>query len=71
MAEFDDMIPENVDWRWIARKLIALQESMTINTAALNRLDGTVSGLVNEFRALRSQHDRLRNRVDALEEKIE
>jgi hypothetical protein len=35
--------------------------------AILQRLDGTVSGLVNEVRAMHAQHSRLGMRVAALE----
>ena len=65
--DFDD-IPETVDFRWIARQLIALQndiaslrDDMTVTTAALNRLDdnmrrlnGNMSLIVTELRAMRS-----------------
>ena len=74
-------IPETVDLQWIARRIVALQDDvhslrddMTVAAAVLNRLDNQMSRLdsnmsliVAELRAMRSQHDRLRTRVDALE----
>jgi hypothetical protein len=45
----------------------ALGEDVAVLTAVTMRLDGTVSGLVNEVRALHSQHGRMANRVRALE----
>lgn len=60
MSDDGMTIPKEVDWDSIARRLISLQENMTVTTATLARLDATVSGLVNEFRTLRSHGDRLR-----------
>jgi hypothetical protein len=77
-----DELPRTVDLNWIARTLLNMQADMRalrddnlITAALLNRLDSTVNGLIGEMRALRSQfdrmrleHERLRSRVDALEE---
>jgi len=43
-----------------------LRDDMAVMMAILQRLDGTVSGLVNEVRAMHSRHNRLARRVDAL-----
>ena len=45
-----------------------MRDDMAVMMAILMRLDGTVAGLVNEVRAMHSQHARLVRRVDALEE---
>lgn len=44
-----------------------MRDDMAVMMAILQRLDGTVSGLVNEIRAMHSQHSRLTNRVRDLE----
>ena len=43
-----------------------LRDDMAIMMAMLQRLDGTVSGLVNEVRAMHARHNRLARRVDAM-----
>ena len=52
----------------------SLRDDMVVTAAVLNRLDNRMSRLdsnmslvVAELRAMRSQHDRLRTRVEALE----
>jgi hypothetical protein len=45
-----------------------MRDDMGVMMAILQRLDGTVGGLVNEVRATHSQHSRLRARVEALEQ---
>ena len=40
---------------------------MAVMMAMLQRQDGTLSGLVNEVRAMHAQHSRLANRVRGLE----
>jgi hypothetical protein len=45
-----------------------LRDDMGVMMAILQRLDGTVAGLVNEVRATHSQHSRLATRVRALED---
>ena len=64
----------NVDLTLIARqqaKLLldvgSMRDDMAVMMAMLQRLDGTVTGLVNEVRATHSRHSRLAARVDALE----
>jgi hypothetical protein len=44
-----------------------MKDDMGVMMAIVMRLDGTVSGLINETRAIHSQHNRLANRVRALE----
>ncbi len=53
--------------RQITSDMGSLKDDMGVMMAILMRLDGTVSGLVNEVRAQHSQHSRLANRVRALE----
>ncbi len=45
-----------------------MRDDMGVMMAILMRLDGTVAGLVNEVRAIHSQHGRLANRVRTLEQ---
>ncbi len=40
---------------------------MAVMMAILQRLDGTVGGLVNEVRAMHAQHSRFASRAAALE----
>jgi len=42
---------------------------MTVLTAIVTRLDGTVAGLVQEIRAIHSQHNRLAKWVRVLEDR--
>ena len=53
------------------RQLLAetgtMRDDLAVMMAILQRLDGTVSGLVNEVRAVHSQHSGLGNRVRDLE----
>jgi hypothetical protein len=65
---------DQVDLSLIARQqrqLLAdmgtVRDDMGVMMAILQRLDGTVSGLVNEVRAMHTQHSRLGKRVAALE----
>jgi len=53
----------------ILTELRTMRDDLLVVSAILMRLDGTVSGLVQEVRAMHSQHARLSNRVRALEEK--
>jgi hypothetical protein len=66
-------LPENVDLQWIGRAIVAMREDiasiredMLVMGAVLNRVDATVTRLLPELRAMRSQHDRMRMRLDAL-----
>ena len=73
-------LPENVDLQWLGHAMIGMRrdilgireelasvrEDMMVMAAVLNRVDATVSRLVPELRAMRSQHDRMRARLDAL-----
>jgi len=55
----------------LVRRVIAEQatarDDMGVMMAILQRIDGTMSGLVNEVRAMHSQHSRLDRRVRDLE----
>ena len=53
--------------RQILAEIGTMRDDMAIMMAILQRLDGTVSGLVNEVRAMHSRHNRLANRVQELE----
>ena len=44
-----------------------MRDDMRVLLAIVQRLDGTVSGLVNEVRAMHARHDRLACRVESLE----
>ena len=48
----------------------SMRADMGVMVAILQRLDGTMAGLVNEVRAMHSRHDRLTRRVEALEPEI-
>ncbi len=64
-------LPDNVDLQWLGRTMISMRadiagvreelagvrEDMMVMAAVLNRVDATVSRLVPELRAMRSQHD--------------
>ncbi len=65
---------DNVDLGFIARALRdlqsgmrALQDDMRVTAAIVQRMDGTLSGLVNEIRATHSQMSRVDRRVRDLE----
>ena len=53
--------------RQVLSEMGVMRDDMAVMMAILQRLDGTVSGLVNEIRAMHSQHSRLTNRVRDLE----
>jgi hypothetical protein len=75
-----DELPRTVDLNWIAKTLLnmqphlrSLKDDMLVTAAVLNRLDNTESAILAELRSMRSQfdrmrtqHERLRDRVDAL-----
>ncbi len=48
-------------------RLGALEDNVTVLTAMVIRMDGTMTGLVMELRAIHSQHSRVQSRVKALE----
>jgi Tfp pilus assembly protein PilN len=69
------MSPEPVTLEFLAEQqrdilaqLRTMQDDALVSAAILGRIDGTLSGLVQEVRAMHSQHARLANRVRALEE---
>lgn len=51
----------------ILNELGTMRDDFAVQLAILMRVDGTVSGLVHEIRAVHAQHNRLANRVKALE----
>ena len=53
--------------RQILSEIGVMRDDMGVMMAILQRLDGTVVGLVNEVRAMHSQHSRLSKRVSDLE----
>ena len=53
--------------RTLISEMATLRDDMTLLTAIVQRLDGTISGLVNEIRATHSQLSRLDRRVRELE----
>ena len=63
-----------IDLEYLARQqqqilgeLGTMRDDAAVLLAIVMRIDGTVSGLVQEVRAMHSQHSRLANRVTALE----
>jgi len=55
--------------RQVLDEMGTLRDDMGVMMAILQRLDGTVSGLVNEIRATHAQQSRLERRVRELEGK--
>jgi hypothetical protein len=53
----------------ILTEMRSMSDDMAVLTAIVQRLDGTVSGLVNEIRATHAQQSRLDRRVRELEGK--
>lgn len=53
--------------RLVLSEIGTMRDDMAVMMAILQRLDGTVAGLVNEVRAMHSQHARLSRRVGELE----
>ncbi len=53
--------------RQVLSEIGTMRDDMGVMMAILQRLDGTVAGLVNEVRAMHSQHARLTRRVGTLE----
>ncbi len=51
----------------IREELGSMRDDAAVLLAIVMRIDGTVSGLLREVRAMHSQHSRLANRVTALE----
>ncbi len=44
-----------------------MRDDMGVTMATLQRIDGTLNGLVNEVRAMQRQHARMDNRLPVLE----
>ena len=66
--------PSNVDLALIARQqremmsdMRVLQDDMRVRAATVQRMDGTLSGLVNEMRATYAQMSRFDRRLRELE----
>lgn len=55
--------------RQLLSEMGTMRDDMAVMMAILQRVDGTMSGLVNEVRATHSQHSRLSSRVRDLEAK--
>jgi hypothetical protein len=51
----------------IREELGSMRDDAAVLLAIVMRIDGTVSGLLREVRAMHSQHSRLANRATALE----
>jgi hypothetical protein len=51
----------------ILNEFATFRDDLRVMMAIIQRLDGTVGGLVNEVRASHSRHDRLVRRVETLE----
>ena len=52
-------------------QMASFREDMTILTAIAMRVEGAVTALTTEVRAMHSRHDRLVRRVDKLENDLE
>lgn len=55
--------------RQLLSEMGTMRDDMAVMMAILQRVDGTMGGLVNEVRAMHSQHSRLSSRVRDLEAK--
>lgn len=55
--------------RQLIDQMAILRDDMAVLIAIVQRLDGTVAGLVNEIRATHAQQSRLDRRVRELENK--
>ncbi len=53
--------------RMMLSQMGTMRDDMAVMMAILQRLDGTVAGLVNEVRAMHAQHARLSTRVRDIE----
>jgi hypothetical protein len=61
-------LQRSLDWQAeIREELGSMRDDAAVLLAIVMRIDGTVSGLLHEVRAMHSQHSRLANRVTALE----
>jgi predicted nucleic acid-binding Zn-ribbon protein len=57
--------------RQLLTEMNTLRDDMTVLTAIVQRLDGTLAGLVNEIRATHAQQSRMDRRVSDLEKQSE
>lgn len=46
-------------------ELRSLREDLEVTAATVRRMDGTLSGMIGEIRALAAQQSRLRQKVDS------
>jgi hypothetical protein len=53
--------------RQLLAEMGTMRDDMTVMMAILQRMDGTMTGLVNEVRAMHARHARLAARVQQLE----
>ena len=51
----------------LTTEVASMRDDLTVMSAIVQRMDGTLSGMVNEIRATHAQQSRLANRVRALE----
>lgn len=51
-------------------ELRTMRDDMAVLTAIVQRIDGTLAGLVNEIRATHAQQSRFDRRLRELEEKV-
>ena len=58
-------------FRSTREEIAAFRDDMTVLTAMVHRLDGTVGLVLTELRAMHSQHGRLASRVRRIEEQLE
>ena len=63
-AQMEKLLSEQ---RAVGQQQAALRDDMTVLLGMVQRLDGTVQGLVTEVRAMHSRHARLEQRVGDLE----
>ena len=60
-----------IGFRAVREELASFRDDMTVLTAMVHRLDGTVGLVLTELRAMHSQHGRLANRVRRIEEQLQ
>jgi regulator of replication initiation timing len=53
----------------VLMELAEMRDDARVTSAIINRIDTTQSSFIEELRAMRMTHDRLRQRVDALDER--
>ena len=53
----------------LTTEVASMRDDIAVLSAIVQRMDGTLSGMVNEIRATHTQQSRLANRVRALEDR--